>query len=166
MLHTLDRVPKLVDPTVVSANTWYESSARVQPGLEALSISLFLLQRLDAVERAEGGQRDHRHGDASLDKHPEDVPLEVDRPAGVAVDGRANGAGQTNGEHADGEAEEGAEDDFLAEADVDFPEELDGDCYDCNGEERRLVAWSRERGEYFTNWKDRLPCLTRLQLER
>lgn len=68
---------------------------------------------------------------------PEDVPLDVDGGAIIAVDDLAPRAHEADGEHANGEAEEGAEDDLLAEPDLDFPEEADGDCDDC-GKRRRV----------------------------
>ena len=47
------------------------------------------------------------------------------------MNGLADRAHQADGEHANGEAEKGAEDDLLAEQDLNFPEEADRDCDYC-----------------------------------
>ncbi len=126
-----DRIPELVDPALLLTIGHVPPVRRQPGGLVALLVLSFLFERLDAVERAKGGQRDDRHRDAGLDDLPEEVPLDVDRGAGVAVDGLARRAQEADGEHANGEAEEGVEEDLLAEPDLDFPEEANGDGDDC-----------------------------------
>ena len=85
---------------------------------------------LHVVERPKGCERDDRHGHAGLNELPKDVPLHVDGCASIAVDGLSYRAHETDGKHANGQAQEGAEDDLLLKVDLDFPEEADGYCND------------------------------------
>lgn len=92
---------------------------------------LFILQRLDAVERPKGGQRDDCYRDAGLDDVPKKIPLNVENLFDVAVRGLTHRAYETNGKHENGEAEKNTKNDLLLKPNIHFSKKADGNCDDC-----------------------------------